>query len=440
MDNNLQNIIPSDKNRLKIGLFVDAFFPMVDGVIMVVDNYARRLAKFCDVTVFTIKPRGKYGKCTNDFPYKVVRCNTLSVPFLDYDLGTPNLDSKFVKELKRTKLDIVHIHSPFTMGRVGVEYARKHKIPAVASLHSQFDQDFYRATRNKGLTKLLLKKIMNVFNACDEYYAVNSRIAEVFKGYGAKHLPAVQQNATDFTPIENEAEAIKMVNEKFGLEPDMPLFLFVGRINILKNIYFILESLEKLKTREFKMIFVGVGQDLDDFKIAVSDSSVADNVIFAGKITDRELLKAIYLRSKLFLFPSMYDTNSLVQIEAASQKTPTVFIRGSATSSTVTEDVNGFITDPTPTAFAAKIMQVLEDDEYYKKVQEGAFRDLYATWDERVVEMYEKYLRNIEKKRIYNALIRKNKRNNDSEEKQRKIRKEQKLKEAKKILKYQKKK
>ena len=38
--------------RLKIGLFIDTFFPMIDGVIMVVDNYARRLAKFNDVTVF----------------------------------------------------------------------------------------------------------------------------------------------------------------------------------------------------------------------------------------------------------------------------------------------------------------------------------------------------------------------------------------------------
>ena len=38
--------------RLKIGLFIDTFFPMVDGVVMVVDNYARRLKKYADVTVF----------------------------------------------------------------------------------------------------------------------------------------------------------------------------------------------------------------------------------------------------------------------------------------------------------------------------------------------------------------------------------------------------
>jgi hypothetical protein len=30
--------------RLKIGFFIDTYFPMVDGVIMTVDNYAKRLS------------------------------------------------------------------------------------------------------------------------------------------------------------------------------------------------------------------------------------------------------------------------------------------------------------------------------------------------------------------------------------------------------------
>ena len=43
--------------KLKVGLFIDSFYPMVDGVVQVVDQYAKRLSEFCDVTVFTTKPR-----------------------------------------------------------------------------------------------------------------------------------------------------------------------------------------------------------------------------------------------------------------------------------------------------------------------------------------------------------------------------------------------
>ena len=43
---------------------------------------------------------------------------------------------------------------------MGLKYAKKHKIPVVATLHSQFEKDFYRSTKSKFLTKILLKKIM----------------------------------------------------------------------------------------------------------------------------------------------------------------------------------------------------------------------------------------------------------------------------------------
>ena len=35
--------------RLKIAMVIDTYFPMIDGVVMVVDNYAKRLQKYADV-------------------------------------------------------------------------------------------------------------------------------------------------------------------------------------------------------------------------------------------------------------------------------------------------------------------------------------------------------------------------------------------------------
>ena len=118
---------------------------------------------------------------------------------------------------------------------------------------------------------------------------------------------------------------------------------------------------------------------------------------------DRELLKAIYFRAKLFLFPSKYDANSLVQIEAASQKTPTVFLENTATSSSVTKDVNGFIVKDDINVFADKIKEVLEDDELYNRVQKAAFEQLYFSWDDRVQVAYKIYQEYIDKKKAESA-------------------------------------
>ncbi|MBQ3048116.1 MAG: glycosyltransferase [Clostridia bacterium] len=393
-------------DKINVGLFIDTWYPMVDGVIMVVDNYAKRLAKFCNVTVFTVKPTKKIEK---EYLYKVVQCKTSKIAGLDYDLPWPDFDEKFKKEIKKSNLDIVHIHSPFFVGSMGVKYAKKHKIPVVATMHSQFEKDFQRAVNFKPIVKGLLKNVMKVFNKCDEYYGVNAKISQIFKEYGAKHLPLVQRNGTDLEPIQDEDAAIKLVNKKFNLKEDEIVFLFVGRINKLKNVFFIVDALSKLKNKNFKMLFVGEGQDMQQLKKHVEELSLKNNVIFTGKIMDRELIKAIYLRAKLFLFPSKYDASSLVQIEAASQKTPTIFLKDSATSATVTDNINGFLSEDSVDAFANKITEVIENESLYNKVSQGCFRDLYVSWDDCVKEMYQKYLEQIEKKKQYLKQIKENK-------------------------------
>ena len=80
--------------KITVGLFNDSFFPLTDGVIMVVDNYARRLSNFCNVIVFV--PNYLFSKFDDTtLPYKVVRCYSVDVPFLDYSLPIPKLDYKF---------------------------------------------------------------------------------------------------------------------------------------------------------------------------------------------------------------------------------------------------------------------------------------------------------------------------------------------------------
>ncbi len=377
---------------IKVGLFLDTYFPMVDGVINVVHNYAERLAADgdFDVTVFVPKHGKKY---VDDFVYKTVRCKSVKFFIIDYNLPVPALDAKFKKALSGAELDIVHIHSPFMVGEMGVKYAKKHGIPAIATMHSQFEQDFFRATHSKTLTKLLLKKVMRVFNGCDEFYGVSPAVSRVFLRYGAKHLPKVLRNGTDMTPTADREASNAVVDARYGLTQDTPVFIFVGRITTLKNVFFLVDALEKLEDRNFKMLFVGDGKELPALKKRAEQAGLKDNVMFLGKITDRDEIKALFCRAKLFLFPSLYDANSLVQNEAASQFTPTLFLDGAVTASDVIDGVNGFIAPNSPEAYARKIESILADETLYEKTAEGAHRDLYRTWDTAVEELKAEYRR-----------------------------------------------
>ena len=84
----------------------------------------------------------------------------------------------------------------------------------------------------------------------------------------------------------------------------------------------------------------------------------------------------------LFVFPSLYDCNSLVQIEASSQKTPTLFLKGATTADTVTPDFNGYVSENSEEEYAKKILDIFADEEKYKVVCKNAFETLYLTWDD----------------------------------------------------------
>lgn len=387
-----------ETKKLNIGLFCDSFFPMVDGVINVVDNYAKRLCKIANVTVFV--PQGRDKNYVDNFPYKVVRCKKkFKCPGLDYDLPLPEMDANFLDELNASDLDIVHIHSPFSIGKLGLSYAQKHKIPCVATCHSQFKKDFYEATKSKSLTAIMMGNIMPVFEKCDECWAVNKEVAKLYHNeYKLKIMPKVKNNGTEMTFYENKQD-VDNLRKNLGIKDEQKILLFVGRLHVLKNILFIADSLKILKDKgfNFKMIFVGTGPDEDELKTKISKLGLAEDVVFTGKIMDRDVLRQYYQLADLFVFPSLYDCSSLVQIEAAAQKTPSLFLHGAVTSGTCTENVDAFFSDNSPEKYAGKIIQIFDDVEEYEKICEGAYTNLYVSWDDAVERIYNDYLDVIDK-------------------------------------------
>lgn len=380
---------------MKVGLFIDTWYPMVDGVIKVVDNYARRLVKYCDVVVFCPGTRGHDAKEDAAMPYRVVRCVSLPLLGSDYDIPTAPLDPRFEAQLFRSGIDLVHIHSPFAVGLAGVLYAKLHKLPVVATLHSQYRQDFEKPLRFKPAVVVAMDTIMRVFNACDECWAVNEGIKDLYvHEYGLTAPCKVRLNATDHQPVADPGTAARAVDATWNIPAGATVFLFVGRINFIKNIDFTVRALAKAKAlglKNFRMLFVGKGQDAEKLADLVRELGLSEEVVMCGLVSGREMLENLYSRARLFLFPSLYDANSLVQIEAACQGTPTVFLQGARTAATVTPGVNGYVCPADENSYAHLILDILSDPEGYARVSEAAFRDLYLNWDDVVRDVYTDY-------------------------------------------------
>lgn len=393
------------ENKLNIGLFIDTFYPMIDGVINVVDNYARRLNKIANVTVFA--PKSRYDNFDDStLPYKVVRCKRFNLKFLklDYDLPLPSLDKNFKKAIKDANLDIIHIHSPFSIGKMAASYGNKNNIPVVATMHSQFKKDFYKSTKSKVLTKIMLDIIAHTFNKCDMLWTMNPGCAKLSKEYGYKGKIDIVPNATDLVNEFTQDEIAsfkKEISAKYDIKEDEKIFINIGRLNKLKNLTFVINVCKLLsdKNFKFKLLLIGDGSDKKYFENKVKNENLQDKIIFVGRVSSVEEKSKLFAISDLQIFPSYYDTDGIVRIEAAAFYVPTIFIENSLASSTITNDVNGYIGKNNKEKFAQKIIDIFSDEELYNKLKIKCHEDLYINWDSLMTDVLKKYKNLIEEKK-----------------------------------------
>ncbi len=392
-----------NKKRLKIGIFLDNYYPTIDGVVLVVDNLAKMLSKFNDVIV--VVPYSNSIDEDYQKPYKVIRIDSLNIPFTEYKLGKTKIKiSHDYKNLLKEDFDIIHIHSPFTIGRLGLKISKDLNIPCIATMHTRFDFEIRRIIDNNLIVNSIIKNIIKVFNKCDKCIAVNHAMIKVFKDYGYKYEPTVIYNGTDLLPLKDVEKNIQIVNKLYDLQKNDIVLLFVGRIVDIKNIFFILDSLKLLKEDnfKFKMLYVGNGFDENKLKRKIKEYNMEDYVILTGKVTDRLLLSSIYKRASLFLFPSLFDASSLVQIEAAIEETPGLFIEGSVTSDTIINNVNGFTSKLDEVEYKNKIKDILNNQKLLQKVSKNAKEMLGKNWSTIADETYDLYIKEINKKKKQN--------------------------------------
>ena len=389
--------------RLKIGLFLDSFYPHTDGVVVVVDNLARYLSKDNDVTV--IVPETEEENNDKKYPYKIIRIKSHKFLNTEYQFSfKPSKYSKKYKEILNENFDIIHIHSPFLIGRLGLKVARDLNIPSIITMHTLFDYEIRKIFKKEVIVNKIVNNIIRVYNKCDASIAVNKRTALEYKKYGYKHESYIIYNGTDIKEVKNKKKALERVNKLYNLNKDDNILLFVGRINEVKNIFFLLDSLKLLKENnvKFKMIYVGFGPDEEKLKEKIKEYDMENDVILTGKISDRELLSSIYYRANLFLFPSTFDTCSLVQIEAAINETPGLFIKESTTAETIIDNVNGYLEIENRNEYKNKIKEILSNTKELKKISKNAKKMLSRSFEDVSKETYQIYLKEIEKKHLEN--------------------------------------
>lgn len=379
-------------SKLKVGIFVDSFYPVVDGVSQVVDNYCKYLNKYDDVDVTLVTPRypgGNYGK----YSFKTYIYNSFgSNKSVGYRVGWPFI-VKTVREVRDLDFDIIHIHAPLASSEL-VRLAYKNgRAKIILTYHTKYDVDFEARLKTTLFKKAAYAFLKANVNFSDEVWIVSEGSEESLRRVGFTGKCRVMENGVDFVKEPQDEDKCRTLKNELNIPEGVPVFSFVGRMQWYKNLELICRAL-KLAYKaglDFRMIFVGDGTDLDGVKALVNELGLSEKVIFTGAVRDREKLRVYYSITDLFLFLSTFDTAAIVVKEAAACNCPVLFAEGSDSAYGVTDGENGWFSKETPEALADKIIEICKDPEKMKAVGARASETLYVPWNVSVDNALKRY-------------------------------------------------
>ncbi|MBR3502644.1 MAG: glycosyltransferase [Clostridia bacterium] len=321
------------------GQFGEIYPPYLDGVGQVMLAYCRYLPRRGHRTLYIAPDNKKYRR---DYGCETLLYHSVPLGFLAYHIGFPRLRAADRRRLDEIPFDIVHAHVPFLAGRTARRIARRRGIPLVATFHSKYYDDVYKATHSKALARLAVRYILSFYDSCDEVWAVNESTAQVLRDYGYRGEIAVMPNGTDIILSEDVPPALP---EGLSLRPDAPMLLFVGQLSFKKNPHLALRACALLKEKgvPFQFVLAGEGPDHRRLMALTKELGLENEVTFTGRLADRMKLMALYRRADLFVFPSVYDNAPLVVREAAMMGTPALVVEGSCAAEGIAQGDNGFL-------------------------------------------------------------------------------------------------
>lgn len=275
---------------------------------------------------------------------------------------------QLIKLIKQVKPDIVHVHTPIAavLGRIAAKIA---KVPT--TIYTAHGFYFHEGMKKRYYYfYFIIEKLLAKF--CTDYLFTQSR--EDYELATRNHFLSFK-NAYHYRWISNGVDLegkfnydkvdykdIESIKQKYGIKNDDLIITFIGRLVEEKGIIDLLEAIDKLKLKNFKVFMIGdvhhSERDTSTYK-AIQNYKKLSNVIFTGALDN--IRDYLYL-SDIFCLPSYREGMPRSIIEAMAMKNAiiTTDIRGCREE--VVDNENGYLVPTNAPQYIATKIEALADD------------------------------------------------------------------------------
>src|SRR3989344_5404586 len=354
---------------MKIAFFTDSYEPQINGLVTSIDMFAKELKKNGhEVIIFA-----PYSPNYKDKEKNVRRIKSVEFSnYKEYRIGIP---FRLMINPKIKDVDIIHIHSPFSVGLTGLLFSKQYGIPCVSTFHTLYSEYLHYLIKNSMISnskkfKKLFSKVswsyMRWFyNSSDVVIAPSKQIKNVIRKNGIKKHTEVIPTGTKFESIKKSK---KKLRKKYGFVNEK-IILHVGRVSKEKNMEFIINSLKKeLSENNWKLIIASDGPHRSKLENLAKSLNLKNKIIFTGYLSD-DALQEYYNLSDVFVMASKAETQGIVLLEAAKYGIPSVVLNSPVIADFVRQNKTGIVSSKSN--FSSDIEKLLLSNSLRKKIIEN---------------------------------------------------------------------
>jgi glycosyltransferase involved in cell wall biosynthesis len=341
-------------SSLRVGLFSNAYRPLISGVVNSIDLTRKELLRQGHVPFIYAPAVGGY----RDEHAGVFRFPSLQVtPNVQYPLPVPCWPPAQC-HIARSHLQVIHTHHPFLLGDLAWLWARRLGLPLVYTFHTQYEQYAHYVPLPQRPVRALTRWAVSQFaRRCDLLIAPSPSIGELLHNYGIRTWTETLPNAIDLGRFQRAHRQ----RRQLGWPEDAHIGLYAGRIGKEKNLDFLLEAFAPLARSHSRACcaVVGDGPQREHLTALAHQLGIQDQVLFAGRV-DYAAMPTYYAAADFFCMSSTTEVKPLVVLEALASGLPVLAVAACGTQDTLTHQHDGVLTPHDLEAFRAGWQQMLE--------------------------------------------------------------------------------
>ncbi|MDR1615439.1 MAG: glycosyltransferase, partial [Syntrophomonadaceae bacterium] len=266
---------------MRIGIFTDSYKPYTSGVVNSIISFKEELSRWGH-EIFVFAPN--YINYSEEEP-GVYRMKSLPSPTnSDYSLAIPYYP-KMQSTLKEIELDLIHVHSPFILGQVGLHCAQKQRLPLIFTYHTMYDQYVHYVPMAHDLVKKLIVQYSKYYcNKCDHVVVPSSIVKRKLNAQGITTPVTIIPTGVQLQKFA--AGDTGWLNKHYPATCNKKILLFVGRLAKEKNLEFLIKAFKDIHEQktETVLVLVAGGPFEEELKgLAASSGLILDeDIIFTG--------------------------------------------------------------------------------------------------------------------------------------------------------------